>query len=50
MEPIILLTLFIVPAFYKLLARRSGSPERTAKVLDELAGEHHSAVFSPKNR
>ncbi len=45
-----LLTLFIVPAFYKLLARHSGSPERTAKVLDELAGDHHSAVFSPKNR
>ena len=31
-----LLTLFIVPAFYKLLARRSGSPKAIARQLDEL--------------
>ena len=33
-----LLTLFIVPAFYKLLARRSGSPKAIARQLDELGG------------
>ena len=32
------LTLFIVPAFYKLLARRTGSPRAVARMLDELAG------------
>jgi len=33
-----LLTLFVVPAFYKLLARHTGSPRSVAKMLDELAG------------
>ena len=31
-----LLTLFIVPAFYQLLARRSGSPKATERSLEEL--------------
>jgi multidrug efflux pump len=33
-----LLTLFIVPAFYKLLARNTGSPSTISRMLDELAG------------
>ena len=33
-----LLTLFIVPAFYKLLARRTGSPKTIARMLEELVG------------
>ncbi len=33
-----LLTLFIVPAFYRLLARRTGSPRKVARLLEELAG------------
>jgi multidrug efflux pump len=32
-----LLTLFIVPAFYKLLARNTGSPKTISRMLDELA-------------
>ena len=32
-----LLSLFIVPAFYKLLARNSQSPESVARELDSLA-------------
>jgi multidrug efflux pump len=32
------LTLFIVPAFYKLLARRTGSPKTVARLLDDLVG------------
>jgi multidrug efflux pump len=32
-----LLTLFIVPAIYKLLARNTGSPKATSKMLEELA-------------
>ena len=33
-----LLTLFVVPAFYKLLARNTGSPRTISRMLDELAG------------
>jgi multidrug efflux pump len=33
-----LLTLFIVPAFYQLLARRTGSPKATERALEELTG------------
>jgi len=33
-----LLTLFIVPAFYKLLARRTGSPRAVARMLESLTG------------
>ncbi|MCZ6658099.1 MAG: efflux RND transporter permease subunit [Gammaproteobacteria bacterium] len=33
------LTLFVVPAFYRLLARKTGSPERVARELDTLAGQ-----------
>ncbi|MFP6814904.1 MAG: efflux RND transporter permease subunit [Pseudomonadales bacterium] len=33
-----LLTLFIVPAFYQLLARRTGSPKATERRLEELTG------------
>ena len=32
-----LLTLFIVPGFYHLLGRRSGSPQATARRLAELS-------------
>ena len=32
-----LLTLFIVPAFYKLLARNSSSPKAISRMLEELA-------------
>ncbi len=32
-----LLTLFIVPAFYNLLARNTGSPKTISRMLDELA-------------
>ncbi|MEZ5561259.1 MAG: efflux RND transporter permease subunit, partial [Pseudomonadales bacterium] len=35
-----LLTLFIVPAFYRLLARNTSSPHAIARRLDELASEH----------
>jgi multidrug efflux pump len=31
-----LLTLFVVPAFYQLLARRTGSPRTVARMLEEL--------------
>ena len=31
-----LLTLFLVPAFYRLLARRTGSPDAVARELEEL--------------
>jgi len=41
------LTLFLVPAFYRLLARRSGSPELVAKELERLA-EHHPRSKSPR--
>jgi len=33
-----LLTLFIVPAFYQLLARKTGSPRAVSRMLEELAG------------
>jgi len=33
-----LLTLFIVPAFYHLLARRTGSPESVAREIERLSG------------
>lgn len=33
-----LLTLFIVPAFYHLLARKTSSPKTISRMLDELAG------------
>lgn len=33
-----LLTLYLVPAFYALLARRTQSPEHTAKLLDQQLG------------
>lgn len=31
-----LLTLFVIPGFYKLLARKTGSPEQVAKELEKL--------------
>jgi multidrug efflux pump len=34
-----LLTLFVIPGFYKLLARGTGSPERIAKELETLQDE-----------
>jgi multidrug efflux pump len=34
------LTLFIVPAFYRLLAKRSGSPEAVTRELEELTSQH----------
>ena len=30
------LTLFVVPSFYALLARRTGSPQAVAKTLERL--------------
>ncbi|MGE3464716.1 MAG: efflux RND transporter permease subunit, partial [Pseudomonadales bacterium] len=33
-----LLTLFIVPAFYRLLARNTGSPRTISRLLEELTG------------
>ncbi len=33
-----LLTLFIVPAFYRLLARNTGSPRTVSRMLEELTG------------
>ena len=32
-----LFTLFVVPAFYHLLARRSGSPEAVAREIERLS-------------
>jgi hypothetical protein len=38
-----LLTLFIVPAFYKLLARNSGSPRTIARRLETLTSRSNDA-------
>ena len=32
-----LLTLFVVPAFYKLLARKTGSPRAVSRMLEQLS-------------
>jgi len=40
-----LLTLFVVPVFYDLLARYTKSPEATAKAIEEY--EHNEAVARP---
>jgi multidrug efflux pump len=32
------LTLFVVPSFYSLLARRTGSPETVARNLQQMSG------------
>ncbi len=40
-----LLTLFVVPVFYDLLARFTKSPEATAKVIEEY--EHNEALTRP---
>ena len=34
-----LLTLFVIPSFYALIARRTGSPESVARELEALSGE-----------
>lgn len=40
-----LLTLFVVPVFYDLLARYTKSPEATAKAIEDY--EHGEAVARP---
>jgi multidrug efflux pump len=40
-----LLTLFVVPIFYDLLARFTKSPEATARAIEEF--EHNEAVGRP---
>ena len=42
------LTLFVVPSFYALLARRSGSPQAVARTLERLMSATRREATSPK--
>ena len=41
------LTLFVVPAFYALLARFTSSPEATARALEELENQSPQVESGP---
>jgi multidrug efflux pump len=43
-----LLTLFVVPAMYALLAQFTGSPEAVSREIDALRGQDASAAASSK--
>ncbi|HEY0963352.1 MAG TPA: efflux RND transporter permease subunit [Pseudomonadales bacterium] len=42
-----IMTLFVVPVVYKLLAQRTGSPEAVARMLEKLEGDEDKSAQAP---